>query len=81
MLWVMLMDVVVVGWGGRLAVSIDTLLALTNSPPRHHTPAQPRQPSSALPKAHANQPLPRGPAGRKRGGNTPSITPTWAAPW
>ena len=68
-------------WSVGVAVSMDTLLAPTNSPSRTYLlPSLANRPTP-LHTPHANQPLPRGPAGRKRGGNTPYTTPTWAVPW
>ena len=46
MLWVMLMDAVVVGWGGSVYGHSPRAHQLAFS---HLSPAQPRQPSSAAP--------------------------------
>ena len=54
-LGVVLIDAMVVGPGGSVLVSIDTVLALTNSPSRHRSAAQPLEPSSAAP---TSQPQP-----------------------
>ena len=68
-------------WSVGVAVSMDTLLAPTNSPsPTYLLPSLANR-RAPLRIPHANQPLPRASAGRKRGGNTPYTTPTWALPW
>ena len=55
-------------WSVGVVVSIDTVLALTNLPSRHHCAAQPREPSSAT--AHS----PRQPAVPWRYGWSPELS-------
>ena len=46
-------------WSVGVVVSIDTVLALTNSPSRRRCAAQPREPSSAAPHVTHQPTIPR----------------------